>query len=113
MDAFFDAVAVFFERLAAVHWGALTVALLLHVLRLVTRVEAWSNILAAAFPHSPVRWRTAFSAYMAGVGVNAISPARAGDVVKAYLAHRGIEGASYATLASTLVVETLFDSVMG
>jgi uncharacterized protein (TIRG00374 family) len=36
-------------------------------------------------------------------------PARGGDVVKLYLLKPRIEGSSYATLAPTLIVETLFD----
>ena len=50
-------------------------------------------------------------AYVAGVGVNAIAPARAGDVVKLYLVRHRIAGSAYPTLASSLVVETLFDFV--
>jgi uncharacterized membrane protein YbhN (UPF0104 family) len=46
---------------------------------------------------------------VAGVGVNSIAPARAGDVVKLYLIKHRIPDAKYATLAPTLVAETLFD----
>ena len=56
-----------------------------------------------------LRFRSVFGAYMAGVGVNSIAPARAGDVVKLYLIKHRIEGASYATLAPTLLAETLLD----
>ena len=49
---------------------------------------------------------------MAGVGVNAIVPARGGDVVKLYIARHRIDGSSYPTLASSLVVETLLDFVV-
>jgi uncharacterized protein (TIRG00374 family) len=38
-------------------------------------------------------------------------PARGGDVVKLYLLKGRVEGSSYATLAPTLIVETLFDFV--
>jgi uncharacterized membrane protein YbhN (UPF0104 family) len=68
---------------------------------------------AAACPRDRFGYGTAFGAYVAGVGVNAIAPARAGDVLKVYLAKRRLPEASYATLASTLVVETLFDFVVG
>lgn len=109
MDAIFHAIRVFFEHLAAVEWRPLAVALSLHVLRLVLRTRAWRTILAAAYPDERVRWRGVLGAYVAGVGVNAITPARGGDVVKLYLAKRTIPESSYATLAATLVVETLFD----
>ena len=46
-----------------------------------------------------------------GVGVNSIAPARAGDAVKLYLIKHRIAGASYATLAPTLLAETLLDVV--
>jgi uncharacterized membrane protein YbhN (UPF0104 family) len=47
------------------------------------------------------------------VGLNAITPARGGDVLKLFLVKRRVEGSSYPTLAATLVVETLFDAVVG
>jgi uncharacterized membrane protein YbhN (UPF0104 family) len=52
-------------------------------------------------------------AYLAGVGLNAITPARSGDVLKLYLVKHRIEGSTYPTLGATLVVETLFDAVVG
>jgi glycosyltransferase 2 family protein len=112
VDAVVDAIRVFFEHLAAVQWRPLAIALSLHLLRLVLRTLGWRSILVAAYPSERVRWRTVLGAYFAGVGVNAITPARGGDVVKLYLVKRGIPGSSYATLAATLVVETLFDFVV-
>ena len=109
MGAIFDAIRVFFDHLAAVEWRPLAVALALHLVRLVLRTRGWLAILAAAYPDQRVRWRGVFGAYVAGVGVNAITPARGGDVVKLYLAKQRIPGSSYATLTATLVVETLFD----
>jgi len=44
--------------------------------------------------------------------VNAVVPARGGDVVKLVLVKRTIEGSSYATLAPTLLLETVFDAVV-
>ncbi len=112
MSAFFHAVETFFEHLASVEWEPLGVALLFHVARLVVRTWAWRNILAAAYPDARVRRRGVFGAYVAGVGVNAVTPARGGDVVKLYLVKRRIEGSTYPTIASTLVVETLLDLVV-
>jgi uncharacterized membrane protein YbhN (UPF0104 family) len=109
VDAIFHAIRVFFEHLAAVEWRPLAVALSIHLLKLVLRTRAWRTILAAAYPHERVRWRGVLGAYLAGVGVNAITPARGGDVVKLYLVKQRIPGSSYATLTATLVVETLFD----
>jgi len=111
--AFLDASEAFFGHLAAVSFGALFLALLFHLVRLVFRVRAWQNILRAAYPDAGVPFWSAFGAYMGGVGVNAITPARGGDLVKLYLARHRVQGSSYPTLGSTLVVETLFDFVVG
>jgi uncharacterized membrane protein YbhN (UPF0104 family) len=43
------------------------------------------------------------------VGVNAIAPARAGDVVKLVLVKHEVRGTTYTTLTPTLLVETIFD----
>ncbi len=110
--AFVDAFEAFAGHLAAVGWTALALAVVFHLMRLVARVRAWQNILRAAYPRSDVPIRTVFGAYWAGVGVNAITPARGGDLVKLYLARHGIKGSSYPTLGSSLVVETLFDFVL-
>ncbi len=109
VEAFGNALEAFFGHLAAVGWLALALAVVFHVLRLGCRVVAWRNILAAAYPGTPIPFRSVFGAYVAGVGVNSLTPARAGDLVKLYLARHRIAGSSYPTLGSSLVVETLFD----
>lgn len=110
--AFIDATEAFFGALASVAWVPLVLGILFHVVRLSLRVRAWQNILRASYPSSSIPYSTAFGAYVAGVGINSIAPARAGDVVKVYLAKHRIEGSSYPTLGSTLVVETIFDFVV-
>lgn len=110
--AFVDATNVFYDHLAAVRWTPLAIALALHFGRTLLRTVAWRNILRASYPGTKVRWGPVLGAYLAGVGVNAIIPARVGDVVKTALVKRRIEGSSYATVAATLVVETLFDFVV-
>jgi uncharacterized membrane protein YbhN (UPF0104 family) len=109
-----DVVRHFFDQLAAVGWTALGIACGLHVLRLLLRSWAWKNILAAAFPgRERVRWRHVVGAYLAGVGLNSILPARAGDALRAYIIRHRVADSTYPTIASTLVVETLFDSFVG
>ena len=107
--AFIDAADAFFSALASVAWIPLTLGIVFHVVRLTLRVRAWQNILHASYPGSEVPYGTAFGAYVAGVGINSLAPARGGDVVKVYLARQRIEESSYPTLASTLLVETIFD----
>jgi uncharacterized membrane protein YbhN (UPF0104 family) len=94
-----------------VKWEFLGLALVCHVVKLVFRAGAWRAIVRAAYPDERFKFRSAFGAYVAGVGVNSIVPARGGDVVKMYLAKHRLPEASYSTLAPTLVVETMFDFV--
>ncbi|HWH13603.1 MAG TPA: lysylphosphatidylglycerol synthase transmembrane domain-containing protein [Miltoncostaeaceae bacterium] len=74
---------------------------------------AWRRVIRAAYPESRLRWRTAFGAHYAGVGVNALLPARAGDVVRLFVMHRRVEGASYPTLGATMAVEAVFNAAVG
>lgn len=113
MGDFFHAVRVFGDHLAAVRWEFLAIALAVHFARLLFRSYAWRTILAAAYPDEPPRYRSVFGAYVVGVGVNSIVPARAGDAIKLYLIKHRIPGSSYATLTPTLVAETLFDFFVG
>jgi uncharacterized membrane protein YbhN (UPF0104 family) len=53
-----------------------------------------------------------FGSYVAGTGVNALIPARGGDVVRLFLAKRRIEGSNYTTLVSTSLLQTLFDMLV-
>src|ERR671918_1754588 len=110
--AFLDATEAFFSALASVSWGALFLGVFFHVVKLALRVRGWQNILRAAYPGERVAYGGVFGAYLAGVGVNSIAPARAGDFVKLYLAKRRVRHSSYPTLGSTLIVETLFDFVV-
>jgi uncharacterized membrane protein YbhN (UPF0104 family) len=107
-----DAGRTFFEHLAAVGWTALGFGLLFHLLRLLVRVPAWRNILRASYRDSRVPWRGVTGAYLAGVGVNSVLPARSGDLLRLYLVKRRIKGSTYPTLGATLIVETLFDTVV-
>ena len=109
---FFHAVSVFGHELVNVGWTFLGLALLLHVLKLMLRAIAWRSILVAAYPTHRIRLRTTLGAYVAGVGVNSIAPARSGDLVKLYLVRARIPGAKVTTLAPTLVAETAFDAIV-
>ncbi len=114
MSHYVHVVQHFFDQLAAVGWTALGVACGLHGIRLLLRSWAWKNILTAAFPgRRRVRWRHVVGAYLAGVGLNSILPARAGDALRAYLIKHRVAESTYPSIASTLVVETLFDSFVG
>jgi hypothetical protein len=101
-----DAVRISPEYLAA---GAA-----LHVIAQVVRVRAWFNILRAAFPHEPsLRMRDAVRAFLAGSGLNAIVPARGGDILKVYFVDRRLEKGDWARIVGTFVPETVFESLFG
>jgi uncharacterized membrane protein YbhN (UPF0104 family) len=106
------AIGVFFHHLAAVEWKWLAIGILCHLCKLVAVSRAWQNIIKAAYPDRPVRWRQMFGSYVAGTGVNAIIPARGGDVVRLFLAKHRVEGSTYTTLVSTSLLQTLFDVVV-
>ncbi len=86
----------------------------LYILHEVVRTRGWYTILRCAYPSSTdLRSRDVTAAYLAGAGLNAIIPARGGDVVKLALVKRHIPGASWSTLVATFVPETLFETLFG
>lgn len=104
VEGLWDATESFWDALARIHWLPVLLAMGCQVLKLACTSRAWRNVLAAAYPEERVRWRQIFAAYVAGVGVNAIAPARAGDVVRIGLAHRAIPSATYTTVVSSTLV---------
>jgi len=112
LHAFLHAVGVFIHHLRQVEWTPLGIALACHVTKLLFRGRAWQNIIRAAYPTGGLRYRSALGAYVAGVGVNSVAPARGGDLIKLYLVKHRMKEATYPTLASTLIVETMFDFVV-
>jgi uncharacterized membrane protein YbhN (UPF0104 family) len=113
LQAFINAVEAFAARLAAVDLRLLALAAGLGALNLALRARGWQNILRAALPDLTVRYRSALGAYYGGAGVNAIIPARVGDLVRILLIRRGVPGAPYPLLAGTMVAETVFDIFTG
>jgi uncharacterized membrane protein YbhN (UPF0104 family) len=105
-----DAIAAFWDYLASVRPLPLAIAIGCHIAKTMCTSRAWRNVLAAAYPEERVRWPAIYAAYIAGVGVNAIFPARAGDVVRLTMAHRTVKGASYTTLVSSSLVLAIVDS---
>ena len=112
MHATWHAVSVFVHHLAAVRWHWLGLALACQLLKLGAVSRAWRNIVKAAYRDRRVRWRDLFGAYVAGTGVNALIPARGGEAVKLFITKRRVEGSTYTTLVSTVLLQTLFDMVV-
>jgi uncharacterized membrane protein YbhN (UPF0104 family) len=113
LSAFTDAVRVFLTHLADVKVWPLALALVLHTINLLLRTGAWYAILRAAYPGVRYRYRSCAGAYFAGVGVNAIAPARGGDLVKIFLTRTRLEGSTTPTILAAMIVETLVDAVFG
>ena len=112
MSGVFHAIQTFFDHVRGVAWQPVLLGLGTQTLKMFARTRAWRNVLAAAYPETQVRWRSVFGGYAAGAGVNAVLPARGGDFLKLYLVKHRIDGASYATLASSLLVDGIVDLLL-
>jgi len=106
------ALRVFFDHFEDINYRALAFGIACHLVKTACTSRAWRNVIAVAYPSERVRWRSIYAAYLAGIGVNAIIPARAGDVLRLYLARRAVPTATYTTLGSTYLVMAIFDSAM-
>jgi glycosyltransferase 2 family protein len=113
LTVFFDAVGQFFSDLAAVHWGALVLALLFFGVNLTLRSRAYFNSLRAAYPAVSFQWRRIWGAYLAAVGFNNVVPARGGDIIKLFLTRSSIPGSTYPTVGAAFFVESIFDACVG
>ena len=108
------AIGLIADRTAHVDPWGVAAGTLLYLLAQAIRTRGWYTIVRAAYPDAVgLRARDVTRAYLAGAGINAIVPARGGDVVKLAILHRRIPGSSYATLAATFVPETLFETAVG
>jgi uncharacterized membrane protein YbhN (UPF0104 family) len=91
---------------------ALAIALVLHVAKLAARARGWHNVVRAAYPSDPLPFREALGAFLVGVGVDAVVPARAGELMRVELVRRRLPDSTFPGLASTLVAEWAFDAVL-
>jgi len=104
-----DGIDAFLDQLAAVDPLPVFLAVLAQLAKLTCTSLAWRNVLAAAYPNEIVRRRSILGAYLAGVGVNALVPLRAGDAVRVVLAHRAVAKSTYTTVVSSTLVLSIFD----
>lgn len=100
-------------RLAGASFALLALALALHCAKMAARARAWHNIARAAYPGERLFFRHTLGAYLCGAGTNAVVPARPGEVLKLALIRRKAPGTAYQGLASTLLTESVFDTVTG
>jgi uncharacterized membrane protein YbhN (UPF0104 family) len=104
-----DGIDAFLDQLTSVDLLPAVFAIAAHVAKLACTSMAWRNVLAAAYPEQAIRRVSIFGAYVAGVGVNAVVPVRAGDAVRVVLAHRAVPGSTYTTVVSSTLVLSIFD----
>jgi uncharacterized membrane protein YbhN (UPF0104 family) len=112
-EAFFDATTSFFKHLSDVRWTPFAIALGFLLAMQLCRAWAWRNVLCAAYPGVRISFTQLAAAYLAGAGINAIVPARAGDVTKVFLVKRQIPSSSYPAVTSSFLVQSVFDTTAG
>ncbi|MEZ5076179.1 MAG: lysylphosphatidylglycerol synthase transmembrane domain-containing protein [Solirubrobacterales bacterium] len=112
-EFFFERASEFFRNLSQVDWTPFALALLCLLGMQLARAWAWRNVLRAAYPETPIPFLPLSAAYLAGAGINAVIPARAGDVTKVFLVKRQIPGSSYPAVTSSFLVQTVFDTTAG
>jgi uncharacterized membrane protein YbhN (UPF0104 family) len=104
-----DGIDAFLDQLTSVDPLPAFLAVLAHLTKLTCTSMAWRNVLAAAYPEQEVRRVSILGAYLAGVGVNALIPIRAGDAARIVLAHRAVRESTYTTVVSSTLVLSIFD----
>jgi uncharacterized membrane protein YbhN (UPF0104 family) len=112
-NSFFNAAASFFGHLSDIRWTPFAVALGFLLAMQLCRAWAWRNVLHAAYPGTRLVFPRLAAACLAGAGINAIVPARAGDVTKVFLVKRQIPDSSYPAVTSSFLVQTVFDTTAG
>src|SRR3954452_3078822 len=112
-NAFFNAATAFFQHLSEIRWTPFAIALGFLLAMQLCRAWAWRNVLRVAYPGTRLSFLKLAAACLAGAGINAIVPARAGDVTKVFLVKRQIPHSSYPAVTSSFLVQTVFDTTAG
>lgn len=99
--------------LAGVALAPLALALLLHLAKILAEARAWHTIVGSAFPASPPRFGTSLGAFLGMIGANAILPARFGEALRLGILRRRIPDSNVPALASTILLETLLEAILG
>jgi len=112
-NSFFNAATAFFQHLSDIRWTPFAIALAFLLAMQLCRAWAWRNVLHAAYPGARLSFLKLAAACLAGAGINAIVPARVGDVTKVFLVKRQIPHSSYPAVTSSFLVQTVFDTTVG
>jgi uncharacterized membrane protein YbhN (UPF0104 family) len=101
------------QQLADLDGRFLLPALLLQLAGLGLRAMVWRNVVAAAYPERRVPIVSVTGSFLAGTALNAFLPAKGGEIAKLALLRSRIHGSTLSTLAATLGVVMLLDSLLG
>lgn len=112
LSSFWDALVAFGNALGSVALFPLAVGLAFHMAGLLLRGVAWRNIIQAGIPEEKVPAAPVMGGLLAGTGLNGVIPARGGDILKLFLVHSKVRRTTYPMLVSSLLPETLFNTVM-
>ena len=107
--SFINSVEEFFGQFADVGWLSLLLGCAFFGGFLTLRSRACFNVLRAAYPTERFQWRNIWGAYVAAYGVNMVFPARFGNIVRLFLTKTSIPNSSYPAVASSFLVDTVFD----
>ena len=107
--SFINSVEEFFGQFADVGWLSLLLGCAFFGGFLTLRSRACFNVLRAAYPTERFEWRNIWGAYVAAYGVNMVFPARFGNIVRLFLTKTSIPNSSYPAVASSFLVDTIFD----
>jgi uncharacterized membrane protein YbhN (UPF0104 family) len=107
--SFLTSVEEFFGQFAQVGWFSLLLGCAFFGGFLTLRSRACFNVLRAAYPTERFPWRNIWGAYVAAYGVNMVFPARFGNIVRHFLTKTSIPNSSYPAVASSFIVDTIFD----
>jgi uncharacterized membrane protein YbhN (UPF0104 family) len=113
VDRLLDAISSFAEQLAQIDLPYLVAALGLSLGLQLCRAHGWANALRAAYSDAAVGERGVVGAFLVGVGMNGVLPARGGDAVKIVLAKRSVRESTYPTVISSFAVLAPFDFAVG
>ncbi len=101
-----------FERIddVSAYWLVLALALKTAESALIGLV--WRNILRAAYPTGGLSFKTAWGASQGGAAINAVVPAQGGTAAMIGIFRTSIPGSSVAGVATGVVVQSLFFTVV-
>ena len=98
----------------AVRWEWVAAAVLINLLSVVVRAQAWRTVIRQAVPPPPPRRRSVFAAFCIGLLGNAALPGRVGELARVAVVTRHIRRrpGTWATIVGTVFAHRLFDVIV-